>query len=81
MSRNSLVASLALRFYENRYLLVLSLLTILMAGYAALSNMPRIEDPRITNRYPRVVTFLPGASAERVSEPLPDSFFQKKATG
>ena len=72
MSRPSLVAALALRFYENRYLLVLSLLTILMAGYAALSNMPRIEDPRITNRYPRVVTFLPGASAERVEALVTD---------
>jgi len=72
MSRQSFVASLALRFYENRYLLTLSLLTILMAGYAALSSMPRIEDPRITNRYPRVVTFLPGASAERVEALVTD---------
>lgn len=65
-------AALALRFFENRYLLVLTLLTILMAGYAAVSSMPRIEDPRITNRYPRVVTFLPGASAERVEALVTD---------
>ena len=71
------VAALALRFFDNRYLLILGLLTILLAGYSALSNMPRIEDPRITNRYPRVVTFLPGASAERieslVTDPIEDS--------
>ena len=70
-------SALALRFYENRYLLVLGVVTILLAGYSALSNMPRIEDPRITNRYPRVVTFLPGASAERiealVTDPIEDS--------
>ena len=75
--RHGTVAEFALRFFENRYLLVLSLLTILLAGYSALTNMPTIEDPRITNRYPRVVTFLPGASAERVeslvTDPLEDS--------
>lgn len=76
-SKASLSSSLALRFYDNRYLLVLGLLTILLAGFSALSNLPRIEDPRITNRYPRVVTFLPGASAERiealVTDPIEDS--------
>ena len=39
---------------------------ILLAGWSSLTNLPRIEDPRITNRYPNVVTLLPGASAERV---------------
>jgi multidrug efflux pump subunit AcrB len=69
---NGIAASLALRFFDNRYLLVLAIGTILLAGYSALSNMPRIEDPRITNRYPRVVTFLPGASAERVEALVTD---------
>lgn len=73
MNRPSGVSSaLALRFFDNRYLLVLGLVTILLAGYSALNNMPRIEDPRITNRYPRVVTFLPGASAERVEALVTD---------
>ncbi|MEM9056183.1 MAG: efflux RND transporter permease subunit [Pseudomonadota bacterium] len=71
---NSLITALALRFYENRYLMVLALMIVLLAGFSALNSMPRIEDPRITNRYPQIVTFLPGASAERVealvSEPL-----------
>ena len=72
ISRAGIASALAERFFENRYLLVLGLLTILLAGYSALSNMPRIEDPRITNRYPRVVTFLPGASAERVEALVTD---------
>jgi len=63
---------LALRFFENRYLLVLGLAIIFLAGYSALSNMPRIEDPRITNRYPQIVTVLPGASAERVEALVTD---------
>ena len=66
------VSGLAMRFFENRYLMVLGLLVILLAGFSALSNLPRIEDPRITNRYPRVVTFLPGASAERVEALVTD---------
>lgn len=66
------VAAAALRFFENRYLLTLALAIIVLAGYSALVNMPRIEDPRITNRFPRVVTFLPGASAERVEALVTD---------
>ncbi len=77
MNSNSAVSSLALRFFQNRYLLVLGLTIIFLAGYSALSNMPRIEDPRITNRYPQIVTILPGASAERVealvTDPIEDS--------
>ncbi|MEL7448771.1 MAG: efflux RND transporter permease subunit [Pseudomonadota bacterium] len=76
-SSNPIVTALALRFFENRYLMALALMILLLAGYSALSSMPRIEDPRITNRYPQIVTFLPGASAERVealvSEPLETS--------
>ncbi|MEO0365530.1 MAG: efflux RND transporter permease subunit [Pseudomonadota bacterium] len=60
------VARLAEAMYRNKYLLWLSIIIILMAGSAALSGLPRIEDPRITNRYPSVITVLPGASAERV---------------
>ncbi|MEM7504764.1 MAG: efflux RND transporter permease subunit [Pseudomonadota bacterium] len=71
-ARRALSSALALRFFDNRYLLVLGLVTMLLGGYSALSNMPRIEDPRITNRYPRVVTFLPGASAQRVEALVTD---------
>ncbi|MEO1574503.1 MAG: efflux RND transporter permease subunit, partial [Pseudomonadota bacterium] len=56
----------------NRYAFVLFLLVILMLGYATLTSLPRIEDPRITNRYPRVITLVPGASAERVEALVTD---------
>ena len=72
MSKFSAASGLGLRFFQNRYLLVLSLIIIFLAGYSALSNMPRIEDPRITNRYPQIVTVLPGASAERVEALVSD---------
>lgn len=60
------IAALAERLYSNKYLLWLTILIVLMAGASSLSNLPRIEDPRITNRYPNVTTIVPGASAERV---------------
>lgn len=53
-------------FYDNRPLLILSLIIILVAGVSALLSLPRLEDPRINNRNPLIVTLLPGASAERV---------------
>jgi multidrug efflux pump subunit AcrB len=53
-------------FYRNVHLLVLALLVIVMAGISALSNLPRIEDPRITTRNALIITNFPGASAERV---------------
>lgn len=67
----------ALLLFSNTHLLVLSSLIILLAGYSALANLPRLEDPRITPRYPKITTFLPGASAARVealiTEPIEDS--------
>lgn len=66
------VARLAEAMYSNKYLLWLSIVIIAMAGFAALSGLPRIEDPRITNRYPSVITVLPGASAERVEALVTD---------
>ena len=52
--------------YRNRHLLLLAIGAILIAGISAYMTLPRLEDPRITNRYATVVTRLPGASAERV---------------
>lgn len=47
---------------------------IIVSGLAALSALPRAEDPRIANRQVLVMTSFPGASAERVealvTEPL-----------
>jgi hypothetical protein len=56
-------------FVRNRHLLVLSVVAIVVAGWSALTSLPRIEDPRITTRNATFITLLPGASAERV-EPL-----------
>ncbi len=53
-------------FYDNRHLLILTLGVILVGGVSSLLTLPRLEDPRINNRNPIVVTLLPGASAERV---------------
>ena len=59
-------ASLRDLFFRNAHLLVLAILVIALAGASALSNLPRIEDPRITTRNALVITTFPGASAERV---------------
>jgi len=53
-------------FLRNKYLLVLSILIIMVAGLSAIISLPRLEDPRITNRNPLIITLVPGASAERV---------------
>jgi multidrug efflux pump len=61
-------------FYRNRTLLVLAIFVIVIGGLSALNALPRIEDPRITNRVLLIITNLPGASAERIetliTEPL-----------
>ncbi|MFK8028987.1 MAG: efflux RND transporter permease subunit [Gammaproteobacteria bacterium] len=63
---------LARLYYRNRYALALSMLVIILAGWSALTNLPRIEDPRITNRFSRIVILLPGASAKRVEALVTD---------
>ncbi len=51
---------------HNRHLLVLTIVIMLAGGFSALTSMPRLEDPIITNRNALIITLLPGASAERV---------------
>ena len=53
-------------FFQNRHLLVLSIVVSIAAGLFAVGSLQRLEDPRITNLYPIVITSYPGASAERV---------------
>ncbi len=76
-AENTGIAAPARALYTNSYLLALTLLIIFMAGYSALSNLPRIEDPRITPRYPQITTLMPGASAARiealVTDPIEDA--------
>ena len=45
---------------------MLSIIVILLAGLSALTNLPRIEDPRLVTRNAIIITTFPGASAERV---------------
>ena len=51
---------------ENGRLISLVIALLLVAGLGAISSLPRMEDPDITNRFASVITQYPGASAERV---------------
>ncbi len=53
-------------YFRNGYLLWLTVIILLIAGLSAITNLPRLEDPRITQRGATILTFLPGASADRV---------------
>ncbi|MDJ0522977.1 MAG: efflux RND transporter permease subunit, partial [Planctomycetota bacterium] len=52
--------------YRNRRLLVLALLLIFASGAGAFTQLPRQEDPTLTPRFGLVLTYLRGASAERM---------------
>ncbi|MEO1583314.1 MAG: efflux RND transporter permease subunit [Planctomycetota bacterium] len=58
--------------YRNRYLLWLLVAVAVVAGVSTMSTIPRLEDPRIVNRGPIVLTPFPGASAERVESLVTD---------
>lgn len=58
--------SIATLFFRNRHLLALAVIVILVGGFSAFQSLPRTEDPVITNRFPIIFTFFPGASADRV---------------
>ncbi|WP_028768633.1 efflux RND transporter permease subunit [Shewanella fidelis] len=51
---------------ENGRLISLVIALLIVAGLGAISSLPRMEDPEITNRFASVITHYPGASAERV---------------
>ncbi|MGF1723966.1 efflux RND transporter permease subunit [Photobacterium nomapromontoriensis] len=51
---------------SNIRLLVLAVALLIVAGFSAISTLPRAEDPVIHNRYASVITYFPGATAERV---------------
>lgn len=58
----------------NPRIVCLAIVLILVSGLGALQSLPRIEDPKMSNRHATIVTRFPGASAERVEalvlEPL-----------
>ncbi len=53
-------------YFQQTRLLALTLGLILVAGLAALSSIPRQEDPTLINRFATVLTAYPGAPADRV---------------
>ncbi|MEN1727842.1 MAG: efflux RND transporter permease subunit [Pseudomonadota bacterium] len=59
-------ASIATLYLRNRHLLGLTILVLLIGGFASSTNLPRLEDPRITTRGATILTFLPGASPARI---------------
>ena len=59
-------------FVENTRLQVLAIALLIVTGLAALSSLPRTEDPRVQNRVAVVLTPFPGATAERVEALVSD---------
>ena len=61
-------------FFTNPRLTAIAVLFILVLGVSAAFSLPRQEDPTMVERWANVLTFLPGATANRVesliSEPL-----------
>lgn len=57
---------LAQRFYDDRRLIVLTLLLAAAAGISSLLVLPRMEDPLLTQRAATITTIYPGADAQRV---------------
>ncbi|NMP30285.1 efflux RND transporter permease subunit [Thalassotalea sp. M1531] len=64
-------------FVRNGRLMSLVIALLIVSGLAALSTLPRTEDPRITNRNASVLTKFPGASAERVEVLVTEKIEQK----
>ena len=59
-------------FFSRGHLLALSIIILLVAGFSAISTLPRLEDPRIDTRNVIILTPYPGASAERVEALVTD---------
>lgn len=57
-------------YYRNPHLLLMTLIVIVAAGLSAWSSLPKIEDPRITQRHISVITEFPGASARLVESSI-----------
>lgn len=57
-------------YYRNLHLLVMTLIVIVAAGFSAWNSLPKIEDPRLTQRHITVITEFPGASARLVESSI-----------
>lgn len=68
---------MTLALFRNARLLSLAIAFLMVAGFAAISTLPRTEDPRVLNRLAVVLTPYPGASAERVEALVTDPIEQE----
>ncbi|MEM8712668.1 MAG: efflux RND transporter permease subunit, partial [Planctomycetota bacterium] len=59
-------------YYRNARLLALTLILILVAGFASFQLLPRAEDPELTPRNAQIFTAFPGADARRVESLVTD---------
>ena len=64
-------------FVKNGRLMSLAIILLIVSGLGALSTLPRMEDPRLANRFATVLTKLPGASAERIEVLITEKIEQK----
>ena len=64
-------------FVKNGRLMSLMISLLVVSGFAAISTLPRTEDPHITNRIATAITQLPGASAERIEVLITEKIEQK----
>ncbi|WP_286263219.1 efflux RND transporter permease subunit [Thalassotalea atypica] len=64
-------------FVRNGRLMSLVIALLIVSGLAAITTLPRTEDPRIMNRVASVLTKLPGASAERIEVLITEKIEQK----
>lgn len=62
----SLLTYLSTAFFNDKRLLALTIIVIVVAGLSSLMILPRMEDPLLTPRAALVITRMPGANAERV---------------
>ena len=61
-----MIDTLSNLFFRLPRLTILALGFIMLMGVSALTNLPRQEDPTMTERFGSVETWLPGASAKRM---------------
>ncbi len=63
--------------YNRPRVVWLILLLIMVAGYNAIQNMPRLEDPHMQSRVVQITTYYPGADAERVEAEVTEKLERK----
>ena len=63
--------------YNHPRLVWLIFILIILAGYNAFQNMPRLEDTHLVSRVVNITTFYPGADASRVEAELTEKIEQK----